>query len=200
MATIVGDSGNNSITGTSGDDSLSGLEGNDTLSGFGGNDSMAGGPGDDVYYVGNGGFIGGPFLVIAENAGEGVDTLIYNGDISRQPRIVLPDNVENLVFSDFFFSSIVSDRYVALGNALANTIIGGSGQSNLHGGDGNDCLVGGDGIFSWLSGDAGNDTLTRGKSFNVTLDGGAGDDLLDGRGATTAVVAFDDAVPMYVDL
>ena len=200
MATLIGDSGDNSLVGTGGSDSFSALEGNDTLSGFGGSDSMAGGPGDDVYYLGNGGFQGSSYFVITENADEGVDTLIYTPDARSRSYIILPDNLENLQLADFFFDSIMSDLRTVIGNALDNRIIGGSGQSNLHGGDGNDYIVGGDGISSALYGDAGNDTLTRGKSLDVGFEGGPGDDLLDGRGARSASAGYADEADMYIDL
>lgn len=61
------------------------------------------------------------------------------------------------------------------GNALANTILGGSGKNILRGGEGDDSLVGGKANDS-LFGDDGEDTLYGGAG-NDTLTGGKGDDL-----------------------
>ena len=61
------------------------------------------------------------------------------------------------------------------GNALNNSIVGGSDKDTLKGRDGNDSLVGGSGADK-LYGEAGKDTLWGGAG-NDTLYGGEGDDV-----------------------
>ena len=70
-----------------------------------------------------------------------------------------------------------------VGNALDNTILGGSGKDSLYGKDGDDYLAGGAGN-DYLSGANGNDTLWGGIG-NDTLAGGKGADVFlyeDGNG------------------
>ncbi len=67
--TLIGGEGDDILNGDAGDDRLQGDSGKDTLNGGVGADSMAGGLGDDLYIVDNAGD------VVAENAGEGNDTV-----------------------------------------------------------------------------------------------------------------------------
>lgn len=62
-----------------------------------------------------------------------------------------------------------------IGNALDNTISGGSGNDKLYGGNGDDSILGGAGKDE-LYGQAGDDTLYGGAG-NDTLSGGSGNDL-----------------------
>ena len=80
-----------------------------------------------------------------------------------------------------------------VGNALDNSIIGGTGKDTLYGGNGADYLAGGKGNDK-LYGQAGNDTLDgnigndylSGYTGNDSLNGGAGNDtLLGGTGNDT---------------
>ncbi|ESK53636.1 beta strand repeat-containing protein [Acinetobacter tjernbergiae] len=136
--TLNGGNGNDLLHGGSGDDTLNGNEGNDTLNGGLGADSMSGGTGDDVYIVDNVGD------VIVEQLDEGTDLVLSNLTHT------LSANVENLTLTG-------SANINGTGNALANTIIGNTGNNILTGGLGNDLLNGGAGA-DVLIGGVGNDT------------------------------------------
>jgi Ca2+-binding RTX toxin-like protein len=125
--TLNGGTGNDSLLGDAGNDTLNGGDGNDTLNGGAGADSMAGGAGNDSYTVDNAGD------VVLETAGNGTDTV--NTTLLAY---VLGANVENLRFSG-------TGGFNGTGNALANVIVGGTGNDTLDGGAGNDNLQGGAG-------------------------------------------------------
>ncbi|UTW07475.1 peroxidase family protein [Pseudomonas benzenivorans] len=143
---IYGGSGNDVLNGGAGNDALIGGLGNDILRGREGNDTMIGGVGNDVYEVTDAGDI------VIELAGEGTDT-IWTGLLSY----TLGANVENLVYSG-------SGNFTGTGNALANSIYGGSGNDVLNGGAGNDALIGGLGNDTLIGG-SGNDTFVFGPGF-----------------------------------
>src|SRR6185295_9534430 len=111
-----------------GDDQLFGGLGSDVLIAGGGNDwlyggagaanELYGGAGNDTYVV----EAVGDTLV--ESAGEGTDTVR-----TALSSFALPANVENLIFTG-------SGGFTGTGNALANVIVGGSGDDRLSGGAG----------------------------------------------------------------
>ncbi|HKM95512.1 MAG TPA: peroxidase family protein, partial [Buttiauxella sp.] len=166
---LNGGLGNDTLNGGAGNDSLNGRGGNDTLNGGLGADVMVGGLGNDSYIVDNSGD------VVTEGLNGGTDivqTTLLN--------YTLADNVETLAFTG-------TGTFTGRGNAIGNTITGGSGNDFLYGlggndqllgGTGNDLLDGGDGADN-LQGEAGNDRLI-GQAGNDTLDGGAGADNLQG--------------------
>ena len=136
--TGTGNAGANIITGGAGNDWLDG--GLNTT----GSDRLVGGAGNDTYTVN----ARGDTLVEAANSG--IDTVL-----SKSANYTLTANFENL-------SYIGTGNFVGNGNALANTVLGGSGNDTLSGNGGNDRLSGG----------AGNDRLTGGAAadtffFNV---------------------------------
>jgi Ca2+-binding RTX toxin-like protein/beta-glucanase (GH16 family) len=145
--TLIGNDAANRLIGGAGDDLLDGRGGNDILDGGAGADRMIGGAGNDSYHVDAAGD------VVVEYANGGTDTVYSSIDYT------LGGNVENLVLQG-------SGPLSGTGNALANSITGGSGDDRLFGLDGNDMLTGG----------AGNDLLDGGKGNDV-LTGGAGDDV-----------------------
>lgn len=145
--TLIGNSGYNLLRGGAGNDLLIGDAGNDTLDGGIGNDIMSGGTGDDVYVV------NAPADSVVEAAASGTDT------IQSSVSYTLASNVEVLSLTG-------SADIDATGTAVADTLIGNSGNNNLSGGAGNDVLSGG----------AGNDTLDGGTGTD-TLFGGTGGDL-----------------------
>lgn len=169
--TILADRDNNSsttLTGNTGDDMLFGNGGNDTLNGGAGIDLLVGGTGNDTYIVDDLGD------TVVELAGEGTDTVRtslagYNLDA----------NVENLTFTG-------TGDFTGAGNALDNTITGGTGADSLYGGDGNDTLNGGAGDDA-LHGGAGNDTLNGGDGNDV-IEGGDGNDTIDVGGGFNTIV------------
>jgi Ca2+-binding RTX toxin-like protein len=139
---LWGGDGNDEILGGSGSDTLYGERGNDTLAGSmdGYVDVLQGGADDDTYIVDE-------YENVIEALDGGIDTIRTTANV-----FVLPENVENLVFTGgpeipVWFS----------GNDAANAITGGSGDDVLLGAGGDDVLNGGSG-FDTLEGGAGNDT------------------------------------------
>lgn len=167
---LIGGAGNDNLSGQAGQDILQGDAGNDTLDGGLGADSMTGGAGDDTYIVDDFGD------VVIEGVNGGTDVVRTN--LSSYD---LTDNVEELVFTG-------SGSFIGTGNAIANTITGGTGNDylfgmggndQLFGGIGNDFLDGGDGADN-LQGGVGNDVMIGGAGAD-TLSGGSGDDILNGQ-------------------
>ncbi|MBD9371758.1 calcium-binding protein [Rhizobium sp. ARZ01] len=168
----TGNSANNVIYASSRHDanqSLYGLDGNDKLvSGVSdhpwGDDyrniNLYGGKGDDVYVI--------TFWrqKVVELAGEGIDTVQYDGAAGNT--YTLTADVEKLVL-------IGSNATHAFGNGLANTMTGNSGANVLDGLLGDDSLSGGAGNDT-LKGGAGNDRLNGGTGVD-TMTGGTGNDI-----------------------
>src|ERR1051326_3783465 len=146
MATLVGDSGNNTLTGTSGDDSISGLAGQDSLSGLAGNDTLD--TGDNGYWArggdGNDSITGGPYL-FGEN---GDDTLVGSpGNISVLEGGAGNDSLDgNGAAAYASYTSAFDNVYVNLAPGLEKGPA--SGNENLnniksaYGGVGNETLIG----------------------------------------------------------
>ncbi|MGO7186205.1 calcium-binding protein, partial [Rhizobium brockwellii] len=120
-------------------DKLMGAGGNDTLIGGAGADTMSGGTGDDIYVVDI-----ATDLVI-ENVNEGTDTVQTALAAYSIAALV---NVENLTYTG-------SASFTGTGNALANTIIGGTGNDVLNGAAGADSLIGGAGNDTYIIDHAG---------------------------------------------
>ena len=142
----------NVITGGGGIDMLYGLAGNDTISGgAGGADILTGGLGDDTYIIGHTG------MTVAENVGEGVDTVSTN-----LGSYALGLNLENLTYTG-------TGAFSGTGNMLNNVITTASGSDVLNGGGSDDTLIGGTGRDS-LTGGAGSDTFV----FKTAAEAGYG--------------------------
>lgn len=159
-------------------DKLFGEEGNDTLIDSGGAALMLGGANDDTYVVTTTQPYGAERIV--EQAGEGYDTLKFNG-----PEVTLAPQIERLVLT----STAASTR--AFGNDQANLVNGSSGADEVHGQGGNDVLYGYAGNDSLIGG-AGNDQLV-GDIGNDSLSGGSGNDVLDGGEGADELWADDGA-------
>ena len=162
----------NKLTGGIGNDTLTGAAGNDVMDGGKGLDIMVGGIGDDSYYVDN---VGDS---VTEALGEGTDTVYTSID-----NWVAGANIENI--------KLLGNAHVATGNALNNSLAGGSGNDTLDGGLGDDTELGGDGNDVMVSA-AGIDTLAGGSGDDrYVLKGGRahiedflGHDTIDGSQAT----------------
>ncbi len=124
------------------DNTITGTAGNNTLDGGAGNDTMAGGAGSDTYKVDS------SDDVVNENAGAGTDLVISTADYT------LSANVEKLTLQG-------SADLAGTGNALANTLQGGTGNDTLDGGAGADTMAGG----------AGNDTYVVGAAGDIVSEG-----------------------------
>ncbi|MGH8330053.1 MAG: cadherin-like domain-containing protein, partial [Pseudomonas sp.] len=148
---IQGGDGNDTLQGGAGNDSLNGDAGNDLLDGGAGNDSMAGGSGDDIYIVDQSGDS------LSELAGGGNDTVRASLNYS------LVANLENLELTG-------TSNLNGTGNALANSLIGNTGNNLLDGGTGDD----------FMAGRRGSDTYRYGTNY--------GNDVIDNSGGVSADV------------
>ncbi len=166
----TGNALNNTITGNAANNTLFGGEGNDTLNGGTGSDVLDGGMGNDTYIVDR----VSDTIVEADNAG--IDTV--RSSISW----VLGDNLENLTLT-LTGSSTISGT----GNALNNTIITSSANSNLFGLEGNDTLTGGSGS-DLLDGGTGNDTLIGGSGNDIYTVDSSGDIIVENSNEGTDTV------------
>ncbi|MCW5735037.1 MAG: calcium-binding protein [Enhydrobacter sp.] len=131
-------------TGNDLDNAITGNELNNKLNGLGGADAMAGGLGDDTYYVDN------RNDRVTEAANAGNDTVISSATYA------LGTDVENL--------TLTGDLDVSgEGNALANILIGNSGENYLDGRGGADDMRGGAGDDTYAVDDAG-DMVTESRN------------------------------------
>lgn len=164
---LIGAGGNNVLTGGAGADVLLGLGGDDVLiGGSGASNQLQGGAGDDRYVV-------SAWDTVVEFADEGIDTIE-----TAFSAYALRANFENLTYTG-------SGNFSGTGNALDNTIAGGSGADVLSGGGGDDVLTGGAGDdVALLSGVLADYEVTAeaGGGYRITdsVGGRDGIDLLSG--------------------
>ena len=184
---LQGNAQANILTGAAGNDVLSGLGGADTLNGLAGNDQLFGGIGNDILNGGDDNDIlngedgndtlNGGLGVDAMNGGLGNDTFVVDnvGDTviealnggtdlvqTTLTSYLLGANVENLTYTG-------AANFTGNGNALDNTLTGGTGNDVLNGGAGVDRMVG----------LAGNDTFIVDNGNDVVVEAnGAGTDTV----------------------
>ncbi len=198
--TLTGSAASDSLVGGGGDDILTGNAGNDTLLGGSGNDTLIGGVGSDVLDGGTGintadysASTAGINVFLDGSVGYGGDT---TGDTLAKIQVVI--------------GSASADGLT--GSTANETLLGGLGNDTLTGGGGADVLDGGGGVdtanystsatavtVSLLSGtgtagDALGDTLISieaitGSAFNDSLIGGTGDESLDGGANNDTLVS-----------
>jgi Ca2+-binding RTX toxin-like protein len=157
-ANIAGNGLDNILTGNAVANKLDGGEGNDSLIGGAGSDTLIGGLGNDTFVVD----VATDVVTEADGGGtDVVETALATYSLAAVA------NVENLSYTGVA-------NFSGTGNALANSISGGTGKDTLSGGLGNDSLSGGAGDDSLLGGD-GNDSLDAGTGAADIIDGGAGD-------------------------
>ncbi|NMY16249.1 heme peroxidase [Pseudomonas sp. WS 5019] len=158
---IVGTEGDNVLNGTPAAELIQGLGGNDVLNGLGGNDTLEGGNGNDLLDGGVGddlmtGGVGNDTYVV-DSVGDQIVEAVNGGTDTVRTTLAsytLAANLENL-------TKLNGGAFLGTGNALANTIIGGTGNDTLNGLGGNDNLQGGAGD-DWHDGGAGNDSMAGG--------------------------------------
>jgi serralysin len=130
--------------------SIVGNSGSNILNGGAAADVLMGGAGNDAYFVDNAGDL------VVENAAEGTDT-VYSTVHYR-----LPANVESLLL-------LGNADLQGYGNALANTIVGNSGNNILDGGAGADVLMGGTGNDAYFVDNAGDLVFENAGEGNDTV-------------------------------
>jgi hypothetical protein len=120
------------IYGGAGKDTINALGGNDLIDGGAGADTMFGGTGNDTYVVDNSGD------VVNETGGNGSDLVQSSITFSLSDVTQAIGAIENLMLTGMA-------KINGTGNALANEIIGNSGNNILNGLGGADILTGGQG-------------------------------------------------------
>ncbi len=146
---------------------LTGNAGNNRLDGGAGIDTMVGGLGDDTYVVDN------AKDKVTELAGQGNDTIETS---LASFSLAILTATENLTYTG-------TGNFTGTGNALANTIRGGTGNDILNGGLGADTLIGG----------AGNDTYVVDNIGDIVDEGaGSGIDLVQAAASFDLSAALGD--------
>lgn len=165
--TIHGNNHNDNVYGAGGTDSLFGDAGNDFLSDASGQkDYLYGGTGDDIYDIDIND-------VIAENAGEGYDTLVVRSSTlasytmhSQVEAAYAGENIKYLFGNglDNFINATVAGigSKVNVFNQIDNYLEGYGGNDVIFAGQGKDTLSGGN-QNDFLGGDNGSDTLLGGE-------------------------------------
>lgn len=134
--------GNGSVSGSAGDDLLYGGAGQDTLHGGAGNDFLDGGTGTDTLIgdIGNDTYVSDGADLIVEQAGGGIDTLVWRSSNT----VVLQNELENVVLTaKAAWGGVTGNQannYI-VGNDFGNSIDGGVGSDTMEGGLGNDSYV-----------------------------------------------------------
>jgi Ca2+-binding RTX toxin-like protein len=159
-----------SIMGDSGNDTLSGNSQDNLIDGGGGVDLMSGGAGNDSYTVSE------AQDQVIELANQGNDSVLAKVDYT------LGANLEQL--------QLAGHATTGIGNSANNILIANAGRdSKLYGMEGDDRLSGAAGNDT-LAGGAGNDTLDGGAG-NDQLQGGVGDDQVRGGDGADLLVLMD---------
>ncbi|MGM4905210.1 DUF4347 domain-containing protein [Tardiphaga sp. 866_E4_N2_1] len=147
-------------TGNAADNVITGNSLSDTLDGGAGNDTLIGGSGNDIYIVDS---IGDAVVETPNNGTDEVRTALAS--------YTLGANLENLTYTG---SSTIN----GVGNTLANTLAGGTGNDTLSGGAGDDVLDGG----------TGDDTLIGGIGNDTYVVDSLGDTIVEASGEGTDTI------------
>jgi hypothetical protein len=177
MATLNGNSDDNTLIGTGDDDQISGEAGDDLIRGRGGDDEIDGGSGDDVIFGGRGddeidGGSGDDVIVAGRgddvvDGGSGDDVILAGrGD----------DEVDGGSGDDVIKAGSGDD--VVDGGSGDDEIEAGSGDDEVDGGSGDDVIKAGSGDDE-IDGGSGDDVIKAGSGDDEIV-GGRGDDVMSG--------------------
>jgi Ca2+-binding RTX toxin-like protein len=203
IESVIGSTGNDTITGNTSDNTLDGGDGNDTLVGGAGSDTLIGGIGTDtasyasasssiqIYLTApsfNGGDAGGDTFNSIE-VFTLASTSLNNFFADDTAQTVNGGGASDLIFgyggadtlngnagNDFLYGG--DDNDMISGGTEDDILVADAGEDTVDGGDGFDQIYGGTGNDT-LNGDAGADYIF-GNGDNDTINGGAGQDLLFG--------------------
>ncbi|MGV1801228.1 calcium-binding protein, partial [Agrobacterium vitis] len=180
MATLTGDSGNNTLTGTASADTISGLAGNDILDGGSGDDTLIGGAGADVL-----------------KGGEGSDTASYAGGLGVNVNLKTNVATGNDAAGDTFYSienltgSSWDDTFTSDG--IANILNGSGGTDTASYGSSKEAVQINLVTKVFTGDDAAGDTLISieriaGSDFDDTFTANSTITFAGGKGNDTYVV------------
>lgn len=206
-----------SLMGTTGQDTLTGGTGADTLDGGAGADTLIGGAGDDTYYIDN------AKDVVTELAGGGTDTIFtsasWTATTGSELEKLLALGTSNLNLTGNAHSMAIT------GNAGINTLDDGGASDVLSGSGGNDTYVVRNAATTVLEDpNGGYDTVKTsltsyhlsdnvevltftgsgtfsctGNALGNTITGGIGNDMLDGGAGADRLVGGKGDDTYYVD-
>ena len=194
-----------SIYGSANGDNIDAQSGNDSILAYGGDDTLTGGAGADVLQggLGNDTYVFGPNFngtttadAIIENAGEGIDTIVFTGiapsqissfldgagnvhlrldGLNTQEIVIQGGNIERIVYADSNTTYDLSLAGVINGTSASETLTGTPNKDIINGNGGNDTIFG----------LADNDIIDGGTG-NDAMSGGAGNDsyFVDAAGDT----------------
>lgn len=168
---VIGTAANDVITIQQGGGKLSGGAGDDIIVGSPEGTTFEGGTGRDLLYGGRGSdyfYVDRIDDLVFENPGDG----FYFDTVVSTSNYYLYANIENLTLDEG------AGNIFGVGNDIANTVTGNSGNNRLLGGGGNDTVSGRGGVDT-IFGEAGDDRLF-GDAGNDYLAGGFGNDTIDG--------------------
>jgi len=198
--TLDGGSGNDTLTGGAGKDLFVYTSGRDVIADYASGDKISLGAGvskasvsgaNSILKLSNGGTLTvkkAKELTLIDAEGTELTTII--GSVTLDDTAGATTLVSGIEVAD---ATARTKAIKIVGNTLANTISGGSGNDKLYGSNGADSLIGNAGK-DYLSGQDGNDTLWGGAG-NDTLIGGNGTDTFiynDGEGKDVITDFADD--------
>ena len=184
IETVIGGSGNDTLSGNTLDDVIMGGSGADRLTGGSGNDHIYGNMASTVQGSADGG----------DNISTGGGNDYVNGNAGDD--IIRADSGDSRLFGGQGNDSIVagSGSNHINGNSGNDTITAGSGNDVIFGGQGDDHIQLGSGN-TVVSGDLGNDHIVFGTGY-VLATGGSGNDIFNLAGAA---IDRGGALAGYVD-
>ena len=182
LQVLLGGGVADTINGSTAYDFIRGNAGNDIINGGGGLDLIYGGLGDDLYTVTT------QAALLFENAGEGTDT------VSSSISYYLYENIENLTLTGAAGNFGVGNELAntLTGNSGENLLIAGAGDDEVHSGAARDAIFGqdgadrlyGDGGLDYIVAGSGNDTIAGGADFDEIYGQDGDDTILGGTNFT----------------
>lgn len=180
--TLIGGSGNDTMSGADSDDLLIGNAGDDLMGGGGGNDTLLGGAGRDTLDGGNGNdTVDGQGGADSLSGGAGDDTIVWDGQNDGNDTITSDTGGDTLRVG----GKSTDDTFTVSQSGVGELIVS-QGTASIS--------VAGSGIEAGIeavviNGGSGNDTITitdidRVGALVLTVNGGSGGDIISASGAS----------------